>query len=151
MVKLRKITQPEVPEVPKIEFENHPDYTQCNTCNEWKFTQDNFYINKRTKRLVNTKCKECTNSKERNIESERRKNHLIENCGSIDVRMFPGQWVDIYQQEHVTTFLKLIGWKHNDSNEIWYKPGFRLDDGTWVKYNNNKLKKTIRRKKDVNE
>ena len=109
---------------PEVFIDMDIDTKVCFTCKVDKPITD-FYIHKRTGKPF-TSCKRCELDK----DSDKYDEYIKENGGSERVKLRPGQWTDIYQQENVEGFLKVIGWKHNGKH--WYKEGVRSGvDGIW--------------------
>lgn len=135
-VKERKITQPVQPE-PIIDYSLDPNYKQCIKCKEYR-TRDNYYKFGTDSRF-NT-CKICIKKK----DLEEREEELIENGGSLKIPPRPNTYNDKYQKELVFEFLPLIGWKFNEENGIWYKSGFKDENGNFLTLTGKKRKSSVR-------
>jgi ribosomal protein L13 len=119
-----EIIQPEVPEL-EIDYSNNPEYKQCIGCKEYKL-KNNFYKDGRESRF--NRCKACIKIK----DNKEREQELIENGGSLQISPTPNTYKDKYQKELVFQFLPLCGWKFNEDKGIWWKPGIKNEDGTFV-------------------
>ena len=89
-------------------FENHPDYSKCSICNEWKHKQNDFYTWKTSRKQLSTKCKKCFLEHDRQKRLERKNEKLKEYGGSEGVRAKPGEYWDEYQKENVSNFSMMI-------------------------------------------
>ena len=116
-----KIIQPVVQE---LQQEVLKGQRRCTMCNEVKDITE--YYQKRHQCIICVREYEATT---------RRKNSLkrtIENGGSERVPQQCGVFSDVYQQQQVSEFLTLLGWKLN-SNGVWSKEGFKTKDKVWEK------------------
>jgi len=128
MVKERKIIQPVVIELqpdPIIDYSLDPNYKQCNKCFEWR-TKDNYYKFGTDPRF--NSCKICIKKQ----DDADREEELIENGGSLQISPIPNVYKDKYQKQLVFQFLPLCGWIFNEEKGIWYKPGFKDEDGNFL-------------------
>ena len=130
-IKMSKIK----PEPPTNGFENVPGYKPCRTCKIWKNIETGYYSQK-TGHIFSA-CRECSRKIDSQKSRERREEHLKENCGANDVRSLPGLYIDKYQEACVCELMNAMGWKYNDNKNLWYKEGYKTEDGDWVKYNKN--------------
>lgn len=140
MVKERKIIQPVQPELqpePIIDYSLDPNYKQCIKCKEYR-TRDKYYKFGTDSRF-NT-CKICIKKK----DDADRELELIENGGSLKISPTPNTYKDKYQKEMVFEFLPMIGWIFNEENGIWYKPGFKDENGNFLTIHK-KTKREIKR------
>lgn len=144
LIKLSIPTDIILPHVPELEPEVLQDEKKCNTCGKIKNLQQFYKSKKCTKGRANC-CIEC----EINKEKEERELELIENGGSLLISPKPNQYKDKYQKELVFQFLPLCGWIFNEENGIWYKPGFKDENGNFI--NIRKRKKILPRKKLTKE
>jgi hypothetical protein len=103
-------------------------FKQCKNCEEWKLIETDYY--KYSNKYSNARCKEC----ERIKESEKYYKEIEDNGGHDRCPVQVGDYADIYQQEQTEGFLTLLGWKKNEKG-IWWKEGFKTEEGIWVKRN----------------
>lgn len=121
-------------------YENNPDYKKCNTCNEWKLIETEFY-HRHGKPYVN-RCRFC----ELEIDRNKRKEYLMENCGSDKIPPKPNHYADEYQKACTFHFMESMGYTFDEPTGIWIKPGYKeIKDGKIV-YPTLNLKQ-LRRKK----
>ena len=113
-----KIIHPVVPEL-------QPGYKECCDCYEVK-SLDDYYLNAYKNPMK--RCKVCYNSNYRKNTD----NYNKERGGSERVPQTPGVYSDIYQEQQVTEFLTLLGWKLNP-NGVWSKKGFKDENKVWEK------------------
>jgi len=123
---------------PDLQYENHPDYTQCRKCQVWKHKNDYYLIRGK---ISYTLCKSCSTQKER----AERQEYLKENCGSDFVHKDPNHFTDEYQKECVFAIMRELGYLYDESTGIWTKPNIKeLVDGQLVFH---KLKKKAPKEK----
>ena len=60
--------------------------------------------------------------------------------GANDVRLLPAVYIDKYQEACVCELMNAMCWKYNDNKDLWYKDGYKTEDGIWVKYNQHPIK-----------
>lgn len=123
-----EIIQPVVPELEievSIDYSDNPDYKQCVGCKEYKF-KTCYYKDGRDSRF--NRCKTCIKKK----DDEEREQQLIENGGSLQISPKPNTYKDKYQKELVFQFLPLCGWIFNEEKGMWWKPGFKDENGKFL-------------------
>jgi hypothetical protein len=109
---------------PEKYYQNNPDYKKCNTCSEWKLAATEYY-HKNGRPYMN-RCKEC----ELTLERNRRKEYLMENCGSEKVSPKPNHYADEYQKACTFYFMEVMGYIYDEPTGIWIKPGYKeIRDG----------------------
>jgi hypothetical protein len=113
----------------------------CKECKEWKLIDEDFY--RHSKKWSNARCKEC----ERKIETEKYYQEIEDNGGHDRCPTKVGVYADIYQQEQTESFLTLLGWKKSDEG-VWWKEGFKTQDGLWLKRNSQKKGYTPRQERN---
>lgn len=136
MVRRLKKLQPEVLELQPDPYLNHPDYKICRSCNKWMHKLEDFYSNRSGH--IFPDCKVCIRAIDLIKRSNTKKEHLIQNCGSDNTKLYPNEYTDEYQKDYIFSVLKKFGWSH--SKGIWWKAGFKTKDGVWLKYNNKPIK-----------
>lgn len=99
-------------------YENNPNYKKCNSCSDWKLLSE--YYHKDGKPYLN-RCREC----ERNIERNKRKEYLINNCGSDKIPPKPNTYRDEYQKACTYEFMQTLGYTFDEPTGIWIKPGVK--------------------------
>jgi len=102
----------------------------CKECKEWKLIDEDFY--RHSKKFPNARCKEC----EREIEKQKYYQEIEDNGGHDMCPVKVGVYADRFQQEQTESFLTLLGWKKSDDG-VWWKEGFKTQDGMWLKRNGN--------------
>jgi hypothetical protein len=136
-----KIIQPVTPEPPKIDYSTNPLYKNCMDCHEWKLISTDFYTRSDGTVYLN-RCRQC----EVELERNKRKEYLIDNCGSDKVLLTPNKYTDEYQKDCTFQFLKLLGYIYNEDKGIWTKPGVKeLINGKIVFLNLKKTKHHLRK------
>jgi hypothetical protein len=116
-----EIIQPEVPEL-------QSEVKKCNTCHEVK-PIDAFYLQSRKDGKRFNRCAACEIEKDRLYrENERR-----EQGGAIRVLTQPNTYNDEYQKDATFKIMKAYGWIFNEEKGMWWKPGIKNEDGTFVK------------------
>ena len=104
---------------PEKYYENNPDYKKCNTCKEWKLIETEFYHRRGV--VYNNRCRHCELTQERN----KRKEYLMENCGSDRVSPKPNTYTDEYQKNCTFHMMELMGYTFDEPTGIWIKPGYK--------------------------
>jgi len=107
-----------------------PDYFYCKRCDSYLEPED-FYPSKLKNKHIN--CKKCCQEIERESYVYAKDNP----CGSSRVPSKPNQFSDDAQKECTHNFLKLMGWKYNENKGIWWKEGFKDEDGNFTKVKKN--------------
>jgi hypothetical protein len=97
----------------------------CTKCNETKNSMTDFYVNRH-------QCIICVRIYENELRRKKDEERMINNGGSERVKQTPGDYTDIYQEQQVTEFLTVLGWKLNP-NGVWSKKGFKTKDKVWEK------------------
>lgn len=100
-------------------FQDNPNYHKCITCSQWKIIETEFY-HRNGKPYLN-RCKVC----ELNIERTKRKEYLLENCGSDRVPPKPNEYTDEYQKACTFELLETLGYLYDTTTGIWIKPGYK--------------------------
>lgn len=100
-------------------YQDKPEYKKCNTCFEWKLIDDGFYH--RNNKAYTNRCKQC----ELNVERDKRKQYLIDNCGSDMVLITPNKYVDEYQKNCTFNMMETMGYTFDEATGIWIKPGVK--------------------------
>lgn len=106
------------------------DLYYCKNCDSYLELKD-FYKTKLKNRSLN--CKKC-------IQKIDRENYVYVKdtpCGSSRVPNKPNKFADEAQKKCTHEFLLLMGWKYNEINGIWWKEGFKNEDGKFVNINSN--------------
>lgn len=116
-----KIIQPVVQE---LQQEVLKGQRRCTMCNEVKNITE--YYQKRHQ------CISCVRDYELRTRRKKDEEFKKERGGSERVPQKCGVYSDIYQQQQVSEFLTLLGWKLN-SNGVWSKEGFKTKDKVWEK------------------
>jgi len=98
----------------------------CKYCDETKPITE-WYIHKNGAPYY--KCRSCT----RHDERKRRNKNIEDSCGSMFVPLNAGVFADEQQKECVHSILNSLGFRYNEDNKIWWKDGYRKEDGTFVK------------------
>ena len=96
----------------------------CKNCYEVKDISQ-FYVNR-------FQCITCVREKEATYRRRESLERKMENGGSERVPQTPGVYADVYQEQQVTEFLTVLGWKLND-NGVWSKEGFKDENKNWEK------------------
>lgn len=96
----------------------------CKYCDETKPITE-WYIHKNGAPYY--KCRACT----RSDEKKRRNRISDDSCGSMFVPLKPGVFADEQQKECVHSILNTMGFSYNKEKKIWWKKGFRKEDGTF--------------------
>jgi hypothetical protein len=100
-------------------YENNPDYKKCNTCNEWKLIETEFY-HRHGKPYVN-RCRYC----ELEIDRNKRKEYLMENCGGDKIPPKPNNYTDEYQKACTFHLMEALGYTFDEPSGIWIKEGWK--------------------------
>lgn len=97
----------------------------CFICKE-ELPIGNFYIQSKSSDNHSGYCRECTRKKY--------KGAYWENIWETDHRvpMQPGVYMNDWQRENTANILKLLGWKFNPLNEIWWKLPMKNKQGEWI-------------------
>jgi hypothetical protein len=115
------------PEVIELEPEVSGVFKKCNTCHEEKPIEAFYVQSKRTGKRFN-RCAACEVEKDRLFrENERR-----EQGGAIRVKVKPNTYTDEYQKDATFKIMKAYGWIFNEEKGMWWKPGIKNEDGTFV-------------------
>jgi len=105
-------------------YQDKPEYKKCITCNEWKLGATEYY-QKNGKPYLN-RCRQC----ELSIERNKRKEYLMENCGSEKIPPQPNRYADEYQKACTFHFMEMMGYIYDEPTGIWTKPGYKeIKDG----------------------
>jgi len=70
-------------------------------------------------------CKKCSRE-ESKIKRDKMK---MNNCGGDRVTVKPNTYTDKYQKECTFNVMKLMGFIFNEENGVWWKPGFKDENG----------------------
>lgn len=125
-----EIIQPVQPELAPVVLEYDTEiFRQCVDCGEWKVKDEQFTKYGKNNGYLR-RCRKCTNE----IEKAKYYEEMEAKGGSDKVPVKPGIFSDKTQREQTHQFLRLLGWKEN-SNGIWYKEGFKTEEGKWEKFN----------------
>jgi hypothetical protein len=120
----------------------NPDYFYCKRCKSYLDQQD-FYPSKLKNKHIN--CKKCCQEVDKENYVYAKENP----CGSSRVPTKPNKFSDEAQKECTHNFLKLMGWKYNEINGIWWKEGFKDEDGKFMNIKTNKHTKNKKIKDSV--
>lgn len=93
------------------------DMKICRICELEKF-EDQYYTSN------DVVCKRCLLDRDR----VKRKKATIDKGGSDRVPQKPNTWADETQMEQTQQFLKLLGYKQNKENNVWYKLPWKTKD-----------------------
>jgi len=104
---------------PEKYYQNNPDYKKCNTCSEWKLVETEYY-HRHGKPYMN-RCREC----ELTLERSKRKEYLMEHCGSEKVSPKPNHYADEYQKACTFHLMEIMGYTFDEPTGIWIKPGYK--------------------------
>jgi len=108
---------------PEKYYQNNPNYKKCSTCSDWKLLSE--YYQKNGKPYLN-RCKEC----EKNLEREKRKEYIMNNCGGDKILTRPNKYSDEYQRACTFELMEALGYTFDEATGIWIKPGVKeLVDG----------------------
>lgn len=130
-----EIIQPVVPEL-EIELSiDDSNYKKCNTCFEIKPIEKFYFQNKKLGKRFG-RCSECELEKDR----QERLELVKEQNGAIRIKSKPNEYYDEYQKEYTFNILKAIGWIFNEEKGMWWKPGVKNEDGTFVNVKPNRYK-----------
>jgi hypothetical protein len=89
-------------------------YHICRTCGDELNYEEYYHKIKNGKiHLVSPDCKVCFREKDR-------LSYSTASVGSEKVLSSPGAFTDEIQREQTHSFLRLMGWKYNEENGIWY-------------------------------
>jgi len=115
-----------------------PDYFYCKRCDSYLEPED-FYPSKLKKKYIN--CKKCCSEVEKETYTYAKDNP----CGSSRVPSKPNKFADEAQKNCTHEFLKLMGWKYNEINGIWWREGFKDENGKFlnIKYSKHRTNKKI--------
>ena len=100
-------------------YQDKPEWKKCNTCTEWKLAATEYY-QKNGKPYLN-RCREC----ELTLERNKRKEYLMENCGSEKVSPKPNHYADEYQKACTFHLMETMGYIYDLPTGIWTKPGYK--------------------------
>jgi hypothetical protein len=139
-----ELIQPVVPELAPAILEEEYDtevFRKCKSCGEIKLKEEHFTRYGKGEGYL-WKCRKCNNEYEKIKYYE----EMEAKGGSDKVASKPGVYHDRYQKEQTQKFLCLLGWKEN-SEGVYYKEGFKTEEGIWTKFNEKTLvnKKRVRR------
>jgi hypothetical protein len=98
----------------------------CTRCNLTK-PIDDFYSSKNKYRTG--WCKSCISI----YDKEKYQKYKDENCGGIKISKFPNTYINDSQKECTFYLMESMGFTFNEEKEIWWKPGFRTEDGIFIK------------------
>lgn len=121
-------------------YSNKPEYKKCNTCNEWKLIETEFYH--RNGKAYQNRCKFC----ELSIDRQKRREYLQDNCGSEKVLLTPNKYMDEHQKNCTFWMMETLGYIYDEATGVWTKAGYKeIKDGKII-FPTLKLKDVTRRK-----
>jgi hypothetical protein len=89
-------------------------YHICRTCGDELYYEEFYHkLVNGVIRLVSPDCRECFKIKERQT-------YTTAIYGSEKVLSQPGAFTDEIQKQQTHQFLRLMGWKYNEDNGVWY-------------------------------
>ena len=108
---------------PEKYYQNNPNYHKCNTCKDWKLIKEFYTTNDK---IYSHRCRVCT----KELEHNKRKEHLEQSCGSEKVKTKPNQYTDEYQKKCTFSIMEVMGYTFDEVTGIWIKPGWKeIKDG----------------------
>jgi hypothetical protein len=97
----------------------------CKKCNEIKPITE-FYISKSKYRAGY--CKVCISL----YDKEKYEKYKEDNCGGVRILKYPNCFTNDTQKECTFQLMESMGFKFNEEKQIWWKPGFRTEDGIFI-------------------
>ena len=108
---------------PDMYYKNNPDYHKCNTCKDWKLIKEFYTTNNE---IYSNRCRVCT----KELEHNKRREHLEQSCGSEKIKQKPNQYMDEYQKKCTFWMMELMGYTFDEVTGIWIKPNWKeVKDG----------------------
>lgn len=111
-----------------------PTEKECIRCEKTK-TVDSFYISRG--KYVSSICKDCYRKEERLKYHE----YKDDNCGGIRILTKPNTFTNNSQKECLFNIMRTIGFQFNEEKGIWWKPGFRDENGIFINVKGRKRRK----------
>jgi hypothetical protein len=114
----------------KTRYLYNMEYKECRTCGEYLSIESfYYYVSEKTgrKNLATPDCRECDKEKTNRRRSEERGD-----AGSQKVLRHPNTYKDKDQRDITFTFMKMMGWKFNEDNGVWYDDIKKTKDGEFI-------------------